>query len=102
MTIFGFRTWRPQADKPENTVMLIKIIVGKGGNVCNQGFLLFVVFSILFKGGYLDFSHLPELKKLYITEIYMKKEYKSSIIKNHKITNKIFFDGVSLKGYVAS
>ena len=32
----------------------------------------------------------------------MKKEYKSSIIKNHKITNKIFFDGVSLKGYVGS
>ena len=31
----------------------------------------------------------------------MKKEYKSSIIKNHKITNN-FFDGVSLKGYVAS
>ena len=23
----------------------------------------------------------------------MKKEYKSSIIKNHKITNKNFFDG---------
>ena len=40
------------------------------------------------KGGYLDFSHLPELKNIYITEIYMKKEYKSSIIKNHKITIK--------------
>ena len=53
------------------------------------------------KGGYLDLSHLPELKKnIYITEIYLKKEYKSSIIKNKKITNK-FFDGVSLKGYVA-
>ena len=51
-----------------------------------------------FKGGYLDFSHLPESKDTYITEIYMKKEYKSSIIKNHKITNKKNFDGVSLKG----
>ena len=41
-----------------------------------------------FKGGYLDFSHLAELKKIYITEIYMKKQYKSSRIKNHKITKK--------------
>ena len=32
----------------------------------------------------------------------MKKHYKSSIIKNHKITQKSFFDGVPLKGYVAS
>ena len=33
----------------------------------------------------------------------MKKHYKSSIIKNHKITKtKFFFDGVPLKGYVAS
>ena len=32
----------------------------------------------------------------------MKKEYKLSIIKNYKITNNNFFDGVSLKGYVAS
>ena len=32
----------------------------------------------------------------------MKKQYKSSIIKNHKITNKNVFDGVPLKGYVAS
>ena len=28
------------------------------------------------KGGYLDFSHLTELKNIYITEIYMKKQYK--------------------------
>ena len=55
-----------------------------------------------FKGGYLDFSHLTELEKIYITEIYMKKQYKSSIIKNHKITNKKSFDGISLKGFVAS
>ena len=32
----------------------------------------------------------------------MKKQCKSSIIKNHKITEKGFFDGVPLKGYVAS
>ena len=32
----------------------------------------------------------------------MKKKYKSSIIKNHKITNKKKFDGVPLKGYLAS
>ena len=32
----------------------------------------------------------------------MKKQYESSIIKNHKITNKKIFDGVPLKGYVAS
>ena len=31
----------------------------------------------------LDFSHLVELKKIHITEIYMKKQYKSLIIKNH-------------------
>ena len=42
----------------------------------------------ILKGGYFDFSHLTELKNIYITEIYMKKQYKSSIIKNHKITNK--------------
>ena len=28
---------------------------------------------ICFKGGYLDFSHLTELKNIYSTEIYMKK-----------------------------
>ena len=32
----------------------------------------------------------------------MKQKYKSSIIKNHKTAKKIFFDGVPLKGYVAS
>ena len=50
-----------------------------------------------FKGGHLEFSHLTELKNIYITEIYMEKQYKSSIIKNHKITKKKFFDGVPLK-----
>ena len=32
----------------------------------------------------------------------MKKQYKSSRIKNHKITKKKFFYGIPLKGYVAS
>ena len=39
-----------------------------------------------FKGGYLDFSHLTKLKKkIYITDIYMKKQHKSPITKNHEI-----------------
>ena len=37
------------------------------------------------KGGYLEFSHHAKLKNIYVTEIYMKKQYKSSVIKNHKI-----------------
>ena len=45
-----------------------------------------VIYKDSFKGGYLDFSHLTELKNIYITEIYMKKQYKSPRIKNHKIT----------------
>ena len=49
---------------------------------------LYYVTHETFKGGYLDFSHLIELKYIYITEIYMKKQYKSSIIKNHRITKK--------------
>ena len=32
----------------------------------------------------------------------MKKQYKSSRIKNHEITKKFFFDWVPLKGYLAS
>ena len=47
-------------------------------------------------------ERLTELKNIYIIEIYMKKQYNSSIIKNHKITNKKFFDGIPLKDYVAS
>ena len=54
-----------------------------------------------FKGGYLDFSHLTEWRKVYITEIYMKNQYKSSRKKYHKITERFFFDGVPLKGYIA-
>ena len=35
--------------------------------------------------------------------MYMKKQYKLSINKNHKIRKKkFFFDAVPLKGYVAS
>ena len=45
---------------------------------------------LFFKGGYLDFSHLTELKNIYTTEIYMKKQYKSSITKNHKMKRKYF------------
>ena len=43
---------------------------------------LFFQFNSLdsVKGGYLDFSHLTELKNIYITEIYMKKTIQ--IIKN--------------------
>ena len=52
------------------------------------------------KGGYLDFSHLTKLKD--ITEFFMKKQYKSTIAKNHKIKKNVVFDGVPLKGYVAS
>ena len=46
---------------------------------------------LLLKGGYLDFSHLAELKNICITEIYMKKQYKSLRNENHKITKKKFF-----------
>ena len=44
----------------------------------------------ILKGGNLDFSHLTELKNIYITDIYMKKQKKSSGIKNHKITIYIY------------
>ena len=58
--------------------------------------------NLTFKGGYLDFSHHPELENIYITEICMKREYKPSTINNHKISNKKKIDGVSLNDYVAS
>ena len=32
----------------------------------------------------------------------MKKQYRSSIIKNHKIKRKKKIDGIPLKGYIAS
>ena len=48
---------------------------------------------------YLDISHLTKLKYyIYITEIYMKKQYKSSI--NQKIKKKKY--GVPLKVFIAS
>ena len=34
--------------------------------------------------------------------MYMKKQYKSSMTKNHKIKKNIFYDSIPLKGYVAS
>ena len=34
------------------------------------------------KGGYLDFSDFTELKNIYTTEIYMRKQYKASKINN--------------------
>ena len=57
---------------------------------------------ILLKGGYLDFSHINKLKNIYITEIYIEKQNKSPITKNHKIKKIYIFYGVPLKGYVAS
>ena len=58
--------------------------------------------SLTIKDGYLDFSHLTGLKNIYDTKIYMKKQYKLSITKNHEIKKYTFFDGVPLKGYIAS
>ena len=52
---------------------------------------MLLILTNCFKGGYLDFSHLTELKNIYITEIHMRKQYKSSKIKNKKITKKNFF-----------
>ena len=45
-------------------------------------FIKYVALSHLLKGGYLDFSHFSELKKLYrlyTAEIYMKKKKKKTI-----------------------
>ena len=56
-----------------------------------------LIFHCCLKGGYLDFSHLTELKIIYITEMYMKLQYKSSITKNHKIKKKHGFWWASLK-----
>ena len=51
----------------------------------------FLIDNKTFKGSYFDFSHITELENIYITEIYMRKQYKSSISKNHKIKQKCFF-----------
>ena len=53
-----------------------------------------------FKGGF--FASHQIIKKIHITEIYMKKQYKSSIIRLIELQNKTKFDDVPLKGYVAS
>ena len=84
-------------------------IMGKGENADYQltshlffpSLFLKGFFPKTLKGGYLGFSHVTELKNIYFTEIYIKKLHKSSIIKNHKITNENFIDGVPLNGYVA-
>ena len=61
-----------------------------------------ILFVLVVKGGYLDFSLLTESKNICITEKYVKKQYKLSITKNHRIRKKNIFDGFPLKGYVAS
>ena len=44
------------------------------------------IIQVDFKGGYSEFSHLTEFKKIYITEIYIKKKQsKSSITKRNRI-----------------
>ena len=52
--------------------------------------ILWIGNGTVLKGGYLDFSHLTGLKSIYITEIDMKKQYKSFITKNHKIKQNYF------------
>ena len=67
--------------------------------------MVVTILNYLVRGGPLDFSYLNELKNIYITDISMKKKkkkYKSSITKNDRITKKIFFYCIPLKGYVAS
>ena len=59
-------------------------------------------YRIYIKGGYLDFSHLTELKNIYITEIYIKKIYNHQELRIRKLQKKKKFDGVPLQGYVAS
>ena len=54
----------------------------------HPGGAVLTLYCFVFKGGYLDFSHLSELKYIYITKIYMQK--------NHRIREK-YFDGVPLK-----
>ena len=85
-----------------------------------------ILTRVSLKGGYLDFPHLTVCVcvcvcacarvracvrvyvracarvRVCVTEIYMKKQRKSSITKNHKITRTDFFHGVPSKRYVAS
>ena len=52
-------------------------------NKCHFHILVQNLLCCVLKGGYLEFSHIIELRNMHITEIYMKKQYKSSRIKNH-------------------
>ena len=81
----------------KHTLLFLKRITHTS---CKELFL--VSEQTAFKGGHLDFSHLTELKNIYVTEIYMKNKYKSSTTKNHRIKINILFDCVPLKGYIAS
>ena len=59
-------------------------------------------FSYSFKGGYLDFSHLTELKNIYISlKFIWKNNTNHQELRIIKLQKKKF-DGVLLKGYVAS
>ena len=51
---------------------------------CNKVCLARYNVSLNLKGGYLDFSHLTESKNIYITEIFVKDLYKSSITKTKR------------------
>ena len=87
----------------ENCCKMLLNALSCAGHVLRKFDLPYLVHHLAFKGGYLDFSHLNELKNIYVTEIYIRKQYKSSKIKNKEITEKNFFDGGSLiKGYEAS
>ena len=71
----------------ENIVRKEKIACLKQFLRYSQCFLPYMAlifhFKMHFKGGYLDFSHLVELKNIYITEIYMKKKKKTIKIINN-------------------
>ena len=54
------------------------------------------------KGGHLDFSHLTELKYIYITEIHMKKHTNHEYLRIIELQKKKNFYGIPLKGYEAS
>ena len=76
------RSVRELADTIMKNEYRLHILVN---NAAVAGNKQLVLFPLYFKGGYLDFSYLTKLKNIDITEIYMKKQYKSSITKNHII-----------------
>ena len=57
-------------------VNLIHTILKYGNYYDFMDSFLWEHLSDIFKGGYLDFSHLTEFTKTYTTGIYTKKEYK--------------------------